>query len=124
MIIFKGDFDCGAFVPIGKKPDLKKNFKYILIDLDKQTCLHRSVWPWGACSAHERRTHAERETQREEPTELDRCDSTGKLCTRRGLLGIEQDLLRNIQAAPVGTAPKPVRPTENDGRRAEPLAHE
>jgi disease resistance protein RPM1 len=35
----KGDFNCVAFVPVGRNPDLKKIFKDILIDLDKQRYL-------------------------------------------------------------------------------------
>ncbi|CAN6191952.1 unnamed protein product [Urochloa humidicola] len=30
----KGDFECGAFVPVGRNPDLKRVFKDILLDLD------------------------------------------------------------------------------------------
>ncbi|KAJ1255295.1 hypothetical protein BS78_K267200 [Paspalum vaginatum] len=32
----KGDFDRGAFVPVGRNPDLKKVFQQILIGLDKE----------------------------------------------------------------------------------------
>ncbi|RLM56237.1 putative disease resistance RPP13-like protein 3 isoform X1 [Panicum miliaceum] len=32
----KGDFDCGAFVPVGRNPDLKRVFKDILLDLDEE----------------------------------------------------------------------------------------
>uniref|UniRef100_A0A0A9BGF2 Uncharacterized protein n=1 Tax=Arundo donax TaxID=35708 RepID=A0A0A9BGF2_ARUDO len=32
----KADFNCAAFIPIGRNPDLKKVFQDILIDLDKQ----------------------------------------------------------------------------------------
>ncbi|WVZ48896.1 LOW QUALITY PROTEIN: hypothetical protein U9M48_000290 [Paspalum notatum var. saurae] len=39
----KGDYDCGAFVPIGQNPDLKKVFKDILIDLDRQRYLQFST---------------------------------------------------------------------------------
>nr|CAB3466073.1 unnamed protein product [Digitaria exilis] len=33
----KADFGCGAFVPVGRNPDLKKVFEDILLDLDRQT---------------------------------------------------------------------------------------
>ncbi|WVZ48988.1 hypothetical protein U9M48_000373 [Paspalum notatum var. saurae] len=39
----KGDYDCGAFVPIGRNPDLKKVFKDVLIDLDKKKYLEFST---------------------------------------------------------------------------------
>lgn len=39
----KGDFNCSAFVPVGRNPDLKKIFKDILIDLDKQRYLQYST---------------------------------------------------------------------------------
>nr|CAB3462240.1 unnamed protein product [Digitaria exilis] len=33
----KADFGCGAFVPVGRNPDLKKVFEDILLDLDRRT---------------------------------------------------------------------------------------
>jgi disease resistance protein RPM1 len=39
----KGGFNCAAFVPVGRNPDLKKIFKDILLDLDKQRYLQYST---------------------------------------------------------------------------------
>ncbi|XP_039841776.1 putative disease resistance protein At1g50180 [Panicum virgatum] len=39
----KDDFDCKAFVPVGRNPDLKKVFKDILIDLDSDRDLQLSM---------------------------------------------------------------------------------
>jgi disease resistance protein RPM1 len=39
----KGNFNCGAFVPVCRNPDLKKIFKDILMDLDKQRYLQFST---------------------------------------------------------------------------------
>ncbi|KAL6640818.1 hypothetical protein ACP70R_021941 [Stipagrostis hirtigluma subsp. patula] len=39
----KPRFDCGAFVPVGREPDLKKVFRDILIDLDKNKYMDVSM---------------------------------------------------------------------------------
>ena len=39
----KDDFDCKAFVPVGRNPDLKKVLKDILIDLDSDRDLQLSM---------------------------------------------------------------------------------
>jgi hypothetical protein len=41
--MLKGDFNYGAFVPVGRNPDLKKVLQDILMDLDKQRRLQLSA---------------------------------------------------------------------------------
>ncbi|CAL5090595.1 unnamed protein product [Urochloa decumbens] len=40
----KSNFNCGAFVPVGRNPDLKKVFRDILIDLDKNKYTHANLY--------------------------------------------------------------------------------
>ncbi|CAL5090593.1 unnamed protein product [Urochloa decumbens] len=42
----KSDFSCGAFVPVGRNPDLKKVLRDILIDLDKRKYTDVGILVW------------------------------------------------------------------------------
>ncbi|KAJ1261772.1 hypothetical protein BS78_09G056100 [Paspalum vaginatum] len=44
--LLKPHLECGAFVPVGRNPDVKKVFRDILIDLDKQKYTNLNMKEW------------------------------------------------------------------------------